>query len=90
MSIHQPWYDRAVGWFLAGVAVFDRVACPMRLDGGQMSEKTLSDELREENDRLQRRFIHHTRPRRPMTMDEALELAERMANVGSKTHQAGE
>lgn len=36
--------------------------------------KTLAQELAEENEALRRRFIHHTRPKRPLTLDEARAL----------------
>lgn len=53
-----------------------------------MSKKTFADELREENERLRRRFIYHTRPRRLLSIDEARELAERVADTSEQ--KAGE
>ena len=47
-------------------------------------KKTLAQELREEDEALQRRFIHHTRPKGPLSMEEAQALCERMANVDKK------
>ena len=46
--------------------------------------KTLADELAQENELLRRRLIHHTRPKRPLTMDEAQKLHEAM--IDSSTH----
>ncbi len=43
--------------------------------------KTLAEELAEENERLRRRMVHATRPKRPLTMDEARLLHEAM--IGS-------
>jgi hypothetical protein len=36
--------------------------------------KTLAEEMREEAERLRRRFVEFTRPKRPLTMDEARRL----------------
>lgn len=41
--------------------------------------KALAEELKAEEERLRRRFVHHTRPRDPLTLKEAIELSERMA-----------
>lgn len=41
--------------------------------------KTFAEEYREEEERLRRRFVHATRPRGPMTMEQAAELCRRMA-----------
>lgn len=43
--------------------------------------KTLADELRGEQAALSRRFIHHTRSKRPLSLQEAIELAERIKSV---------
>jgi hypothetical protein len=40
--------------------------------------KTLAQELEEEQRRLSRRFIHATRPKRPLSLCEAIELSEKM------------
>lgn len=40
--------------------------------------KTLAEDLREEAEQLRRRFVHHTRPKRPLTMNEARALCEAM------------
>jgi hypothetical protein len=40
--------------------------------------KTFAEELRGEQASLARRFIHHTRPKGPLSLKEAMELAERM------------
>ncbi len=44
-----------------------------------MTEKTLAESLKEEEEALRRRFVHHTRPKRPLSLEETMELAERMA-----------
>lgn len=36
--------------------------------------KTIAEELREEEERLRRRVVHATRPKGPLTMDQAAEL----------------
>jgi hypothetical protein len=46
--------------------------------------KTLAEELAHENELLRRRFVHHTRPMRPLTMDEARKLHE--AVIDSSKH----
>ncbi len=38
------------------------------------TEATLAEELKEEDGRLQRRIVHATRPKRPLTLDEAIGL----------------
>lgn len=48
-----------------------------------MTEKTLADAFREEEELARRRFVHHTRPKGPMSLDEAREICERMD--GQKT-----
>lgn len=40
--------------------------------------KTLAQELADESERLRRRMVHATRPKRPMTLDEARRLHEAM------------
>lgn len=47
-----------------------------------MTEKTLAESLKEEEEALRRRFIHHTRPRRPLSFEEAADLARRMDGGG--------
>jgi hypothetical protein len=47
-----------------------------------MTDKTLAESLKEEEEALRRRFIHHTRPKGPLSLKEAMELAERMSGVG--------
>jgi hypothetical protein len=37
-----------------------------------------ADEMRREEDLLQKRFIHATRPRGPMTMQQAIDLCRRI------------
>jgi len=44
-----------------------------------MTEKTLSDGLREEEELLRRRLVHHAGPRGPLSMDDAIALSKRMA-----------
>lgn len=41
---------------------------------------TFANDLKREADQLRRRFVHHTRPNQPLSMDEARELSERMAD----------
>ena len=40
---------------------------------------TLADDIRQEEESLRRRFIHHTRPKGPLSLKEAIELAERVS-----------
>lgn len=40
--------------------------------------KSLADELREENELMRRRFVHATRPKHPLNLQEAMELCQRM------------
>ncbi|CEG08699.1 hypothetical protein BN961_02117 [Afipia felis] len=47
-------------------------------DNAPKTERTLADDLREEEELARRRFVHATRPKHPMTMEEAMKLAERM------------
>lgn len=42
--------------------------------------KTLAEELADENDRLRRRVIHATRPKGPLSMDDAADLSRRMSD----------
>lgn len=42
-------------------------------------ERTLADYLRDEEELARRRFVHATRPKGPMSAEEAMKLAERMA-----------
>lgn len=44
-----------------------------------MTDETLAEALRKENELLRRRFAHHTRPKGPLTLEQARELAERMS-----------
>jgi hypothetical protein len=44
-----------------------------------MTEKTLADRLREEEELLRARVVHHARPRRPMSLKEANDLCRRIA-----------
>lgn len=41
--------------------------------------KTIAEEIREEQQRFNRRFVHHCRPAAPMSLDEALKLSRLMA-----------
>lgn len=43
--------------------------------------KTLAEELKQEAERLRRRFIHAARPKRPLSFDEARALCARVANT---------
>lgn len=47
-----------------------------------MTTETLADALREEEELLRRRFVHATRPKGPLTMEQAIELCRRMSGVG--------
>lgn len=47
-----------------------------------MTEKTLAESLKEEEEALRRRFVHHTRPKGPLSLEEAMELAKRMRGLG--------
>lgn len=40
--------------------------------------KTLAEELAHETELLRRRFVHHTRPKRPLSLQEAMELCREM------------
>lgn len=40
--------------------------------------KTLTEELKDEEELMRRRFVHATRPKGPMSMEEAQALCERM------------
>lgn len=44
-------------------------------------ERSLADDLREEEKALTRRFIHHTRPKEPMSLKKAMELCQQMAEA---------
>jgi len=43
-----------------------------------MTEKTLAQELAEEAELLRRKAVHADRPRRPLSMDEAAKLHQKM------------
>lgn len=43
-----------------------------------MTERTLADDLKHEADLLRRRFVHHTRPKGPLTLEQARDLCKRM------------
>lgn len=40
---------------------------------------TLAEELKREEELVRRRFVHHTRPKEPMSLEEATALSKRMA-----------
>jgi len=40
--------------------------------------KTLAEELRDDDERLRRRIVHATRPKHPLTMDDAEKLHRAM------------
>lgn len=47
--------------------------------------KTLAESLAEEAELLRRRFVHHTRLKRPMTLEQATDLCRRMdGSVGEQ------
>lgn len=48
-------------------------------------ETTLADDLKREGDLLRRRFVHATRPKGPLTMDQARDLCRRMDGVNAET-----
>lgn len=39
---------------------------------------TFADDMRAEDERLRRRVVHHTRPRGPMSLQEAMALCQQM------------
>lgn len=43
-----------------------------------MTERALADDMKHEADLLRRRFVHHTRPRGPLALDQAHDLCKRM------------
>lgn len=43
-----------------------------------MKKHAFADEMARDAELLRRRFVHHTRPKGPMTLDEARELCEQM------------
>lgn len=40
--------------------------------------KTLAEELKDEEELMRRRFVHATRPKGPLSLEEACALCERM------------
>jgi hypothetical protein len=52
-----------------------------------MSEKTLTEQLADDTELLRRRHVHATRPRGPLSMDQAADLAARMS--GDRAAPAG-
>jgi hypothetical protein len=42
-------------------------------------KKTLAEAIAEEDEMLRRRFVHHTRPKGPLTLAQAIALSRRMA-----------
>lgn len=46
---------------------------------GGHGRKTLAEDLREEAEQLRRRFVHHTRPKGQLTLEQARKLAEEIA-----------
>jgi hypothetical protein len=48
-----------------------------------MSDKprSFAEELAREGDLLRRRFVHHTRPKGPLTLEQAKALCERMGEA---------
>ena len=53
-------------------------------------ETTLADELKHEGELLRRRFVHATRPKGPLTLDQAADLCRRMDSGDAETRQRGE
>lgn len=49
--------------------------CKSKIEGHQ---PTLAEALQQEAEALRRRFVHHTRPRHPLSMDEAISLSKAM------------
>lgn len=45
--------------------------------------ETLADALRREEEALHRRFVWHTRPKRPLSLDEAIALSKRAEGKGA-------
>jgi len=50
--------------------------------------RTLAEELKHEEELLRRRFVHHTRPKGPLSLKEAMELSERMQGKSSASSPA--
>lgn len=53
-------------------------------DGPKIADlkPTFAEDMKREADLLRRRFVHHTRPKGPMSMEEAMELCRRMSAPG--------
>lgn len=47
--------------------------------------KTLAEELAAEEELARRRFVHHTRPKGPLSLDEARKLCERMDGANGES-----
>jgi hypothetical protein len=58
----------------------DRVRRDIELD--EARHVSLAASIREEEEQLRRRFIHHTRKKGPLSLEDAIDLAERMAGRG--------
>lgn len=52
-----------------------------RINGGVSVKGTLAEAIREEERAFRCRFVAHTRPREPMTLEEAMAEGERMARA---------
>lgn len=50
---------------------------------------TLADDLRAEEELQRRRFVHATRPKHPLSMEEAIELHKRMEGFTRVCDQMG-
>ena len=50
----------------------------LTLPNQESAMKTLADELKAEAEALRRRFVHHTRPKGPLSLKEAIELSKHM------------
>lgn len=44
----------------------------------EAEQKTIAEEMARDADLLRRRFIHATRPKRPLSLKEAIELSDKM------------
>ena len=55
-----------------------------------MTERTLAEYLKREEELLRRRVVHATRPKGPLTMDEAADLCRRMDGGDAETRSNGD
>ncbi len=48
---------------------------------------TFAEEMKREQDQLRRRFVHHTRPKGPLSLEEAIALSKRMEGSADAVHE---